>query len=107
MIQKTFFRAEQTTKCRLTFTLPEHIWADSVYVVGDFNDWDVVALPMQQDAQGRWQATVEVVAGDAYQFRYLCDGDWINDNQADAYYANEYGGHNSVVLTDADPEPKP
>jgi 1,4-alpha-glucan branching enzyme len=107
MIQKTYFRAEKTTKCRLTFTLPEHIWADSVYIVGDFNDWDVAALSMQQDAQGRWQATVEVAAGQAYQFRYLCDGDWINDNQADDYYANEYGGHNSVVLTDADPDSKP
>lgn len=100
MIQKQYIPTGQATKCRLTFVLPELIWADSVYVVGDFNNWDKTALPMQQDAQGQWKATVEVDAGGVYQFRYLCDGDWINDNQADAYYANNYGGHNSVVMTD-------
>ncbi len=100
MIQKQYIRTLQTTTCRLTFVLPELIWADSVYVVGDFNGWDMTALPMQQDAQGQWKATIEVEAGGVYQFRYLCDGDWLNDNQADAYYANDYGGHNSVVMTD-------
>ncbi len=104
MIQKQYIRTRQAAKCRLTFVLPEHIWADSVYVVGDFNGWDTTALPMEQDAQGRWKAMVEVAAGGVYQFRYLCDGDWINDNQADDYFANDFGGHNSVVLTDSDPE---
>ena len=103
MIQKQFLRKKQDTQCRLTFILPENIWADSVYVVGDFNQWDKAALPMEQDGQGRWKATIEVAAGQVYQFRYLCDGDWINDNQADAYYANDYGGHNSVVFTDPNP----
>jgi 1,4-alpha-glucan branching enzyme len=104
MIQKQYIRTKQAAKCRLTFVLPEHIWADSVYVVGDFNGWDTTALPMEQDAQGRWKAMVEVAAGGVYQFRYLCDGDWINDNQADDYFANDFGGHNSVVVTDFAPE---
>jgi 1,4-alpha-glucan branching enzyme len=104
MIQKQHIRTVQATKCRLTFVLPELIWADSVYVVGDFNGWDKTALPMQQDAQGQWKATIDVEADGVYQFRYLCDGDWLNDNQADAYYANDYGGHNSVVFTDLAPE---
>jgi 1,4-alpha-glucan branching enzyme len=104
MIQKKHIRSEQAIRCRLTFVLPEFIWADSVYVVGDFNGWDRTALPMQQDAQGQWKATVEVDAGGVYQFRYLCDGDWLNDNQADAYYANDFGGHNSVVFTHFTPE---
>ena len=104
MIQKQYIRSNQGTVCRLTFVLPEHIWADSVFVVGDFNDWDRAALPMRQDAQGQWKAAIEVLAGGIYQFRYLCNGDWINDNQADAYYANDFGGHNSVVLTEVAPE---
>lgn len=104
MIQKQTIRSKQGARCRLTFVLPENIWADSVFVVGDFNDWDRSALPMRQDAQGQWKAVIEVAAGGVYQFRYLCDGDWINDNQADDYYANDYGGHNSVVVTDSDPE---
>ncbi|MFZ2488608.1 MAG: isoamylase early set domain-containing protein [Anaerolineae bacterium] len=104
MIEKKFTRTKQGGKWRLTFVLPELIWADSVFVVGDFNAWNKTALPMQQDANGRWKASIMVEPGETHQFRYLCDGDWINDNQADAYYANEYGGHNSVVFTDSAPE---
>lgn len=107
MIQKQFLRSQQGVRCRLTFVLPELIWADSVYVVGDFNAWDRTALPMHQDAQGQWKATLEVEAGGAYQFRYLCDGDWLNDNQADDYCVNDYGGHNSVVTTHPAPEADP
>lgn len=104
MIEKQYLRTKQGARCRLTFLLPEHIWADSVFVVGDFNGWDTMASPMQQDAHGRWKAAIEVEAGGVYQFRYLCDGDWINDNQADAYYTNDFGGHNSVVFTDPSQE---
>lgn len=99
MIEKHFLSSKHDKKCRLTFVLPEIIWADSVYVVGDFNDWNRSALPMRQDSQGRWRASIEVDAHAVYQFRYLCDGEWMNDNQADDYYANNYGGHNSVVTT--------
>jgi hypothetical protein len=36
------------------------------------------------------------------QFRYLVDEQtWLNDNAADAYVANEFGGENSIVVTSA------
>ncbi|MER2600703.1 MAG: isoamylase early set domain-containing protein [Caldilineales bacterium] len=104
MIKKQYVRTKHGSKCRLTFVLPELIWADSVFVVGSFNAWDKTASPMHQDGNGQWKAVVEVDPGAVVQFRYLCDGDWINDNQADAYWLNDYGGHNSVVFTEAEPE---
>jgi hypothetical protein len=104
MIQKTYIRAEQTTKCRLTFTSARaHLGRQRLHRgrLQRLGCGGAVRCSKTRRAAGRprWRWPPE----QAYQFRYLCDGDWINDNQADDYYANEYGGHNSVVLTDADP----
>lgn len=100
MIQKAFIEDNQSVRCRLTFTLPEFIWADRVYLVGDFNAWNRTSHPMRQQTDGRWSITIELPAGPAYEFRYLCDGEWLNDSQADAYHESLIGSHNCVVYTD-------
>lgn len=105
MIQKTFVQTETGTIARVVFTLPDSIWADSIYLVGDFNNWNQTTHQMAHNQQGQWTITVELELGRAYQFRYLRDGEWMNDNQADAYVYNPYESHNFVVVTD--PEFKP
>ncbi|MGQ9925696.1 MAG: isoamylase early set domain-containing protein [Chloroflexaceae bacterium] len=94
-------------KVLVTFAIPAAIWADTISVVGDFNNWDKLATPLRQTETG-WIATVELEAGRAYEYRYLFDGaEWHNDWQADAYVSNHFGGDNSVVVTPefAPPEP--
>ena len=44
--------------------------------------------------------TVDLDVKRSYQFRYLRDGGWINDGQADAYVHNRHGSDNFVVITD-------
>lgn len=86
-------------KVLVTFAIPAAIWADTISVVGDFNNWDELATPLRQTETG-WIATVELEAGRAYEYRYLFDGvEWHNDWQADAYVSNRFGGDNSVVVT--------
>ncbi len=88
----------QNGNVRVTFSMPAGIWADTVYLVGDFNGWNPTATPMQQYDK-MWCATVELAAGHSYQYRYLVNGtDWYNDWRADAYEPNELGGDNSVVV---------
>ncbi len=99
MIQKQFIKSAKTTKCRLTFTLPEDIWADEVYLVGNFNGWDETTHPLRQANNGEWRIVVDLAVGAEYQFRYLCDGEWFNDNEADGYSVNPHGSHNSIVNT--------
>ncbi|MEA3334418.1 MAG: isoamylase early set domain-containing protein [Chloroflexota bacterium] len=95
-----FTKSDTDTVCRVTFSLPEEIWASEVYLVGDFNDWNRRSHPLQQDSNGRWVVVLDLPAGPAYGFRYFCDGEWLNDNQADAYWENPHGGHNSVLFTE-------
>lgn len=90
---------------RVVFELPACIWADRIYLVGDFNGWCTGTTPFIQGRDGIWRAAVDLVAGCRYQFRYLVDGTWQTDYHADGWIDNGYGSQNSVVdatLADAD-----
>ena len=101
MIDKSFIEHGGTSFARVTFTIPNSTWADSICLVGDFNEWNRTTHPLRRDREGRWVRTVELELGRAFQFRYLRDGkEWLNDSHADAYVYNQYGSDNFVVVTD-------
>lgn len=85
----------------VTFEMPASIWADSIYLVGDFNQWDTRSLPMKQrHSDGVWEIRLTLDAGREYQYRFLVNGtDWQNDWQAERYAPNPYDAENSVVAT--------
>ncbi|MBM3187256.1 MAG: glycoside hydrolase [Chloroflexi bacterium] len=86
---------------RVTFQLPSSIAAQTVHVVGDFNDWNRHSHALTRSAPIEdWHLSLELEAGRAYQFRYLIDGtNWQNDWHADRYVSNPFGGENSVLVT--------
>ncbi len=83
----------------VVFELPACIWADRIFLVGDFNDWQTHVTPFIQGRDGVWRAVLELPAGRQYQFRYLVDGEWQTDYHADGWVENPYGSVNSVVDT--------
>lgn len=82
---------------RVIFELPAGVWADRIFVVGDFNDWCVSATPMCQDRDGVWRVTADLAVGSQSEFRYLIDGQWSTDHHADGFTTNVYGTDNSVI----------
>jgi 1,4-alpha-glucan branching enzyme len=90
-----------TNQVKLTFVLPHETVDGPVAVVGDFNDWDPSATVLLKHGR-EWRSAVEVEGGRRYAFRYLAQGDrWFNDEVADDYQPNAFGGSDSVVdLTD-------
>jgi 1,4-alpha-glucan branching enzyme len=95
----------RTGLARVTFELPATVWAGQISLVGEFNNWDRELTPMTQDRLDEsWRATIDLVAGRRYRFRYLLDGDtWLTDRQADDCAANSTGSYDSVVdLTEFD-----
>ena len=86
--------------CKVTFYTPAEIEAENVTLVGDFNDWDEQATPMEALKDGRFKVTLNLDADAEYQFRYLINGsEWHNDWEADQYEPNPFSGDNSVVIT--------
>lgn len=96
MIHKASSQDQDTV--RVTFELPASLWIEKAYLVGDFNDWDETSHPFHQDRDGAWRMTLELEQDREYAFRYLIDGEWRNDGDADQYAPNPYGGYNSVVV---------
>lgn len=88
---------------RVTFELPSCIWADKIYVTGDFNNWDERSTPMSQSRNGLWCVELDLLAGRRYEFRYIIDGHWQTDHHADGFTTNAYGEENSVVVAELMP----
>jgi 1,4-alpha-glucan branching enzyme len=64
---------------RVTFELPESVWASQVYLTGDFVKDSTQKTPMQQGRDGSWRVTVDLPAGNRYKYRYLIDKNWYTD----------------------------
>ena len=70
--------------------------AREVMVAGDFNDWRPATTPMLKTEAGDWGVHLLLRAGE-YQYRFVVDGRWIEDPEADRHAANPHGGFNSVL----------
>lgn len=95
MIRKSL--SPHSDHVRVTFELPSCIWADRIFLVGDFNRWSDCATPMQQARDGVWRATLDLPNGSRHEFRYLIDGQWKTDSHADGFVDNGLGSENSLV----------
>ena len=87
-----------STKYSVTFEAPAEIQADTLAVVGEFNDWEAVGAFMKRRKDGVWAKTLRLEPG-TYSYRFLADGHvWHNDPAADGYQPSGLGEDNSVVV---------
>jgi hypothetical protein len=106
MISKEFVEKKGKVVCRVTFALPTQMWAESIYVVGDFDGWDQSDHKFRRLADGSYSITLELDCRRTYEFRYLDEGGiWLNDNRADGFVPNPFGTTNCLLITD--PADKP
>lgn len=98
-IKKRYLKSKPICKC--TFTLPKDAApkAESVTLVGDFNNWSRESTPMKRLKTGDFKLEMDLEAGQQYQYRYLIDGKvWENDWEADGYVpVPELAVENSIV----------
>jgi hypothetical protein len=89
---------------RVTFELPASLWAGRVYLVGDFNNWQIGTLPLREGHDGVWRITLELPTHRRYEFRYLIDGRWCSEFHADGNAGRGRCGLNSTLETTLPPE---
>lgn len=78
-----------------TFSLnaPE---AKEVYVVGDFNHWQIDTASRMEHSGGNWRKKLEITPG-RYQYRFVIDGRWQEDPNNQSKELNPYGEMNSLL----------
>ena len=89
-------RASTAKKKRVTFKLDQWPDADDVRLVGSFNNWDPEARSLKQNSSGVWSTWMMLEPG-RYEYRYVVDGTWRNDPEAD-HCPNAYGGQNCLLV---------
>ncbi len=98
MLKKRYLKRGKI--CKVTFNTHKRLAAETVNLVGDFNNWDENATPMNARKDGRFTVWLHLPANQEFQFRYLVNGDeWHNDWEADSYVPNQHGSDNCVVKT--------
>ena len=83
--------------CKVTFAI-EAEDAQNVSVVGSFNEWNTEATQLTKLKNGTFKGTVDLEKDNSYEFRYVVDGTYVNDEQADAYQWNEFAAAENGVL---------
>jgi 1,4-alpha-glucan branching enzyme len=95
--QDTKFLKPVITKDGVLFTYysPK---ASQVYVVADFNDWEVGKLPMVNiEGSGMWQRIVPLGKG-RYEYKFYVDGQWVSDPNNPDKSVNEFGGNSKIEI---------
>lgn len=78
-----------------TFRLKNYAGAKTVYLAGDFNNWNPQSLPMQRQGDD-WVCSVNLGAG-KHLYKLIVDGKWIKDPGNKLWEQNEFNTGNSVI----------
>ena len=70
--------------------------AQSVGLVGDFNEWNPAAHPMKRMPDGGWLLTVELKHGH-HRYAFLVDGNLALDPRAQGITRNDQGERVSLI----------
>ncbi len=82
-------------ECKITFCVPAKE-AAKVEVAGDFNGWKHAELKKYKN--GNFKAHINLPVDQEYQFKYIVDGEWVNEQEADRFQWNDYAATENSVL---------
>jgi 1,4-alpha-glucan branching enzyme len=82
--------------CKVTFAVPAEN-AQRVAVSGDFNNWNTTT-DLKKLKNGTFKGTFDLPAKNSYEFRYIVDGVWKNEKEADRFQWNDYASAENSVL---------
>jgi len=102
-IIKNYQPSKGTCKVTFSFALNAADGVKTIQVLGDFNNWDNKVAPKMKKGKEDFSTSIELNAGQSYEFKYLLDGTkWENDFSADSYVITPFSGiSNSVLVLDA------
>ncbi|HBK83199.1 MAG TPA: glycoside hydrolase [Flavobacterium sp.] len=94
-ISKQIFKTKPVSKVTFSIINKE---ANQVSVVGDFNDWNAEEGKLSKLKNGTFKAAFSIPANASYEFKYIVDGVYINDEEADGYVWNEFANCENALL---------
>jgi 1,4-alpha-glucan branching enzyme len=98
VLKKRFFKTK--SDCEVAFELTP-TRAEQVELVCEVNGWE--PIEMKRNKNGTFRTRVRLPREQQYEFRYRIDSrTWVNDEAADGYCINRFGGENGILDTTSD-----
>lgn len=94
-IKKQFVKTKPI--CKVTFSV-EAKGANVASVVGDFNNWNPVEGELSKLKNGTFKGVFDLPKGASYEFKYIVDGEYRNEAEADSFQWNDFAGAENSVL---------
>lgn len=69
--------------------------AHEVKLCGNFTNWEQGCIMMNHARGAEWKTQVNLEPGE-YEYKFIVDGNWMNDPTADRQIQNTMGSDNSV-----------
>ncbi len=89
----------QKAKGKVTFVLEPPVNGSKIFVAGCFNQWNATADPLRKQKDGTYRKSVELAPGQ-YEYKFVVDGQWLDDPSSPGRRANEFGTLNSTFAVE-------
>ena len=70
--------------------------AKKVGLAGSFNNWNPKGIAAKKDSKGNWSVKLDLKPG-RYEYKFLVDGNWMNDPSCNSCVPNSFGTHNCIL----------
>ena len=98
-IKKQFVKTKPVCKVTFSIEAKEAKEAKTASVVGDFNNWDQEAGVLNKLKNGTFKGVFDLNKEATYEFKYVVDGQFVNEPEADSFRWNDYAGAENSVLS--------
>ncbi len=95
-----FYKSQIAKDGNAKFFLEGYENAEKVVLAGSFNRWNGDVYQMEKRSNG-WALKLELPPG-TYEYKFVIDGEWIEDPANNQKVRNEYWGFNSVIEIDTE-----
>jgi 1,4-alpha-glucan branching enzyme len=94
-IKKQYIKTKPVCKVTFSFEAKE---AQTAAVVGDFNNWNPAEGELSKLKNGTFKAVFDLPKDNSFEFKYIVDGAYVNETEADSYRWNEFANAENSVL---------
>jgi len=89
----------QKGKSQITFVYRPEADCQRVQLAGSFNDWQPDDSKMTRQKDGTYRKRLQLPPGE-HRYKFLVDGKWVEDPEAERLAANPYGTRDCVVTVE-------
>lgn len=72
--------------------------AKEIFLAGDFNGWQAKKTPLMRGRDDVWRVVLALRPNRYYDYKYIVDGNWVNDPNNSDLNPDVAGGANSVIF---------